>query len=110
VYVDKDCEIYFTKMDTAVAKSYNDAFNPEDEKHCMWFKLLSDDMAEPEEDMSKHGQKVIRIMKANPMNIEFNERNMLDLVFIQFALGLSYARAALIGKAWTPQSPKTPGE
>ncbi len=94
-------------MDTAVAKSYNDAFDPMDQKHCMWFKLLADVMSEPEEDMAKHGHKVLRVMKANPMGVEFNEKNMLDLVFIQFALGLKYSRAALDGKAWNPQSPKT---
>jgi hypothetical protein len=106
-YDDKDCEIYFIKMDTAVAKLYNDAFDAEDQKHCTWFKMLADVMAEPGEEMEKHGQKVLRVMKSNPMGLTFNERNMLDLVFIQFSLGLKYSRAALDGKAWIPQSSKT---
>jgi hypothetical protein len=94
-------------METVVTKAFNDAFNPEDQRHCTWFKMFADVMSQPEEDMSKHGQKVLRVMSTNPMGLEFNERNMLDLVFIQFALGLKYARAALDGKAWTLQSPRT---
>ena len=94
-------------MDTAVARSFNDAFDPEDQRHCTWFKMLADIMSEPGEDMGRHGARVLRVVKANPLGIEFDEKNMLDLVFIQFALGLKYARAVLGGKAWFPQSPRT---
>lgn len=94
-------------MDTAVAKSYNDAFDPADREHCLWFKAVADIMAEPGDDMKKHGASVLRVMRANPMGLEFDPKNMLDLVFIQFSLGLRYTRAALDGKAWFPPSPKT---
>ena len=99
-------------METAVTKSFNDAFDPGNQKHCAWLKMFADVMSQPEEDMSKHGRKVLRVMSSNPMGLEFNERNMLDLVFIQFALALKYSLAVLRGdgKAWVPQSPRTPGE
>lgn len=94
-------------MDTVVAKSYNDAFDPADQEHCLWFKAIAEVMAEPGDDIKEHGTKVLRVMRANPMKLEFDPQNMLDLVFIQFALGLKYSRAALDGKAWLPPSPKT---
>jgi len=94
-------------MDTVVAKSYNDAFDPTAREHCLWFKAVADIMAEPGDDMKKHGASVLRVMRANPMGLEFDPTNMLDLVFIQFSLGLRYSRAALDGKAWFPPSPKT---
>ena len=97
-------------MDTAISKSFNNAFNPEDQKHCTWFKLLADLMSQPGDDMTEHGEKVLRVMTSNPMGVAFDTKNLLDIVFIQFALGLKYSLAALNGKAWSPPSPKTPEE
>ena len=95
-------------MDTKVAKSFSDAFDCENQKHVVWWKLLVDTMEMEEGRVD--GAKVLRVIQSNPMGTEFTEKNMLDLVFIQFSLGLKYARAVLDGKAWFPQSPKTPGE
>lgn len=97
-------------MDTAVSRSFNNAFDPTDSHHCIWFKMLADIMSQPGDDMKEHGGKVFRVMTSNPMGVGFDTQNLLDIVFIQFALGLKYSRAALDGKAWTPQSPKTQQE
>ena len=97
-------------MDTVVAKSFNSAFDPMDSRHCTWFKMLADIMSEPDDDMKKHGEKVLRVMTSNPLGVSFDTKNLLDIVFIQFALGLKYSQAALSGKAWFPPSPKTPEE
>ena len=94
-------------METAVAKNFHNAFNPADEKHCVWFKLFADLMAQPEDDMKEHGSKIIRVMKANPMGQAFDPANMLDLVFIQFTLALKHSRAVLDGEGWMPPSPST---
>jgi hypothetical protein len=94
-------------MDTVVSRSFNDAFDPMDSRHCVWFKMLADLMAQPGEDMKDHGAKVLRVMTSNPMEVKFDTKNLLDVVFIQFALGLKYSQAVLGGTAWSPPSPKT---
>ena len=95
-------------MDTKVAKAFSDPFDCMNQKHVIWWKLLVDTMEM--EDGKVDGAKVLRVIQSNPMGAEFTEKNMLDLVFIQFSLGLKYARSVLDGKAWIPQHGGTPRE
>jgi hypothetical protein len=45
---------------------------------------------------------VIQVMKSNPMNLKFSEKDTLDIVFIQFSLAMKYTKAILDGEAWVP--------
>ena len=94
-------------MESAVAKRFMDGFDCTNQKHCVWFKLLADVMAEPDDDMKDQATRIIRVAVANPMEVSFDTKNVLDLVFIQFSLGLKYSRAVLSGTAWTPPSRDT---
>lgn len=81
-------------MDSPIAVEFTKGFDPADPKHVTWWKLMCDNM---HTDPSK-------IAKLNPMKVTFTDSNVLDLVFIQFSIGLKYAMATLEGKSWTPSS------
>jgi hypothetical protein len=86
-------------MDNPIATTFTRAFEPSDPKHVIWWKMLCDEL-------QRQGDP-LRIAKKNPMNIEFQERNVMDLVFIQFSIGLKYAIATLEGNSWSPAKADT---
>jgi hypothetical protein len=86
-------------MDNPTVIAFAKGFDPTDRTHVTWWKMLCDNM---------HGDPS-RIAKLNPMKVEFTDRNVLDLVFIQFSIGLKYAMATLDGASWSPAFGHTPG-
>lgn len=86
-------------MDNPLAVAFTNAFEPSNQKHVVWWKLLCDEL--------QNQGDPIRVVKINPMNIEFQEKDVMDLVFIQFSIGLKYAIATLKGESWSPARPDT---
>lgn len=79
-------------MDTGIAATFTKSFEPDNPKHVTWWKLMCDNMdADP-----------VRVAKSNPMGLDFTEKDVMDLVFIQFSIAMKYAKATLEGKSWSP--------
>jgi uncharacterized membrane protein YfbV (UPF0208 family) len=87
-------------MESPIATTFTRAFEPAEPKHVIWWKMLCDEL-------QKQGDP-LRVVKKNPMNIMFQEKDIMDLVFIQFSIGLKYATATLEGKSWSPAKADTP--
>ena len=86
--------LFFYPPLVASATNIFEAFEPSNQKHVIWWKMLCDEL-------QNQGDPV-RVVKINPMDIEFNAKDVMDLVFIQFSIGLKYAIATIEGKSWTP--------
>ena len=84
-------------MDGKTAVAFTKSFDPKNKSHVVWWKMLCDNMdTDP-----------IRILKCNPMDIPTSDKDVLDLVFIQFSVAMKYAKATLIGEFWSPAMPHT---
>jgi hypothetical protein len=78
-----------------VVQGFAARFQPQQESHVLWMKRVMSSLNE-----MKTG--VIQVMKSNPMNLKFSEKDTLDIVFIQFSLAMKYTKAILDGEAWVP--------
>ena len=89
-------------MDSQIAVEFGQKFEPNNKKHVVWWKMLCDQMDKAAENTRTH--RIGNIIDLNPMGIKFNMSNIMDIVFIQFTLGLTYARAVLEGNAYIPST------
>jgi len=45
---------------------------------------------------------IMHIINSNPMQVKMSEKDIMDIVFIQFSLAMKYTKAILDGEAWVP--------
>lgn len=45
---------------------------------------------------------LLNIMNRNPMGVSMTEKDIMDIVFVQFSLAMKYTKAILDGEAWVP--------
>ena len=81
-----------------ITKKISQAFDPKQESHIMWFKLLHES-TQDEKDVEK-------VMLNNPFGIRPTKKEVLEWIHIQFILGLKYSVAVLNGAAWIPGTQK----
>ena len=87
-------------MDSHVATNFINKFDPSDQKHVVWFKMVNDFITAEKKDFS-----LAYMMKKNPMGLDFTEQDAMEIMFIQFGIGLSYSKAVLEKRAWIPSRP-----
>ena len=58
-------------------------------------------MSSMNEMMSKK-VNIMHIINSNPMQVKMSEKDIMDIVFIQFSLAMKYTKAILDGEAWVP--------
>ena len=87
-------------MESQVATKFINLFDPSNQKHVVWFKMINDFITSDKKDFS-----LVYMMKKNPMGLDFQDEDVMEIMFIQFGIGLAYAKAVLEKKAWIPSRP-----
>ena len=85
-------------MDSPVAQKFTSKFQPQQESHVLWMKLVMTSLNE----MMSTKVNILNIMNSNPMGVNLTEKDIMDIVFIQFSLAMKYTKAILDGEAWVP--------
>ena len=82
-------------MNSNIAQRFAEKFQPQQESHVLWMKRVMTTL-------NKAEVSVVPVLKSNPMNLKFSEKDAFDIVFIQFSLAMKYTKAILDGEAWVP--------
>ena len=82
-------------MESAAVREFATKFQPQQESHVLWMKRVMTTL-------NKAEVSVVPVLKSNPMNVPFSEKDAFDIVFIQFSLAMKYTKAILDGEAWVP--------
>lgn len=85
-------------MDSKVALEYAKKFQPQQESHVLWMKLVLQTL----NDMMTSKKNIVPVMNSNPMGVSFKDTDIMDIVFIQFSIAMKYTSAILDGGAWIP--------
>jgi hypothetical protein len=86
----------------SVTSQFVKAFDPADEAHVTWFKVMTD-TAEAFADPAK-AVDIVALIRTNPMKVHIKEQDALDWFHIHFVLCAVYAKAVLKGQAFIPKS------
>jgi hypothetical protein len=84
-------------MESPIANSFVQAFNPMERTHVLWLRRMNRmmDSVDPARQMN-----LVELINENPMGIKLS--NGVDWVFVHFSLAMVYSKAVLDGKAWVP--------
>ena len=85
-------------MESATVREFATKFQPQQESHVLWMKLVMLSLNE----MMSTKVNILNIMNSNPMGVSLTEKDIMDIVFIQFSLAMKYTKAILDGEAWVP--------
>ena len=64
----------------------------------LWMKQVMQTL----NDMMTKKVDIVHIMNSNPMQVKMTEKDIMDIVFVQFSLAMKYTKATLDGEAWVP--------
>ena len=85
-------------MESTIAQRFASQFQPQQESHVLWMKRVMSSMNE----MMSKKVNIMHIINSNPMQVKMSEKDIMDIVFIQFSLAMKYTKAILDGEAWVP--------
>ena len=85
-------------MESQVAQRFASQFQPQQESHVLWMKRVVTSL----NDMMSKKVNLLHVMNSNPMQVKMSEKDIMDIVFIQFSLAMKYTKAILDGEAWVP--------
>lgn len=78
------------------AREFSKAFDATNMQHCLWLKRVCEQMDVPDSKMFHD------LWTDNPIGVEVQEEDMLQVAECHFVLCMVYTRAALSGQAWMP--------